>query len=179
MSDATIRLIVTFPASLPHKQHTPILLISSENYQQQLYKSMFGRLLFFFDKSCLFDRDVHLSVLNCRDLGVKKYILDIFDQSAIFHVAIMVVNPTGAGSQYSKYRRLVAQINVLNSSTVVYYVHSYIPVTRVSEGVAPPPPHVQYCSNCSIYPAPHSCQKGSNMISFRTKRCKARNVGKC
>ena len=56
---------------------------------------------FFLDTRCLFDGDVHLSVLNCRDLGVKKYILDIFDQSAIFHVAIMVVNPTGAGSQYS------------------------------------------------------------------------------
>ena len=56
---------------------------------------------FVVDTSCLFDVNVHLSVLNCRDLGVKKYILDIFDQSAIFHVAIMVVNPTGAGSQYS------------------------------------------------------------------------------
>ena len=94
-----VLLWLSLPPSLRNSTHQYFSFLRRiiHNFTNQCSEDYF----FFVDTSCLFDGDVHLSVLNCRDLGVKKYILDIFDQSAIFHVAIMVVNPTGAGSQYS------------------------------------------------------------------------------
>ena len=94
-----VLLWLSLPPSLRNSTHQYFSFLRRiiHNFTNQCSEDYF----FFVDTSCLFDVNVHLSVLNCRDLGVKKYILDIFDQSAIFHVAIMVVNPTGAGSQYS------------------------------------------------------------------------------